>query len=137
MLLQLCERAREALLSLLFQKAIEAQRLALFAPRESKRSKEDFLNIQELEHDSLMNRVQLIIDYYLLLLQFIESLLRFIKHEIAYSCKLLLSSDCLHCLKTSTNLFDSTTHPNIFVGSTSVTQQLYNIVSTILKIKEI
>ena len=81
MLLQLCEGARGALLPLLPQGATGAQGLAPFAPRESKRSKEDFLSIQKLGHDSLMDRVQLIIDYYLLLLWFIEPLSRFIEHR--------------------------------------------------------
>jgi len=54
-----------------------------------------------------MNRVQFILSFYLLLR--------------LLSCKSLLSSDCLHCLKTSTNLSNSITLSNILYGSTSVT----------------
>ena len=54
-----------------------------------------------------MNRIQFILSLDLLL-----QLL---------SCKPLLSSDCLHCQKTSINLFDSIILSNIFVESTSVT----------------
>jgi hypothetical protein len=59
------------------------------------------------ERDSLMNRIQLILS--------LDLLLRLL------SCNLLLSSDCLHCLKTSTNLFNSITLSNILLESTSVT----------------
>jgi hypothetical protein len=45
------------------------------------------------KHDSLINRIQLILS--------LDLLLRLL------SCNLLLPSDCLHCLKTSTNLFNS------------------------------
>jgi hypothetical protein len=54
-----------------------------------------------------MNRVQLILS--------LDLLLRLL------SCKPLLPSDCLHCLKTPTNLSNSITLSNTFVGSTSVT----------------
>jgi len=37
------------------------------------------------------------------------------------SCKPLLLSDCLHCLKTSTNFSNNITLSNIFARSTSVT----------------
>ncbi len=59
------------------------------------------------KYDFLINRVQLILSFNLLLRLF--------------SCKSLLSSDCLHCLKTSTNLSYSKTRSNIFEESTSVT----------------
>ena len=54
-----------------------------------------------------MNRIQLILS--------LDLLLRLL------SCKSLLPSDCLHCLKTSTNLSHSITLSNTFEGSTSVT----------------
>ena len=54
-----------------------------------------------------MDRVQLILS--------LDLLLRL------QSCNPLLPSDCLHCLKAPTNLFDSITLSNTFVGSTSVT----------------
>ncbi len=41
--------------------------------------------------------------------------------KIVYSCKFLLSSNCLYCLKISTDLFNSTIYSNIFEESTSVT----------------
>ncbi len=59
------------------------------------------------ERDSFMNRIQLILSF--------DLLLRLL------SCNFLLSSDCLHCLKTLANLFNSITLFNIFVKSTSVT----------------
>ncbi len=59
------------------------------------------------KYDFFMNRVQFILS--------LNLLLRLL------SCKFLLLSDCLHCLKTSTNLFNSIILSNIFVGSTSVT----------------
>ena len=62
---------------------------------------------RKLEHDSLMDRVQLILS--------LDLLLRLL------SCKPLLPSDCLHCLKTPTDLSDSITLSDTFVGSTSVT----------------
>jgi len=58
------------------------------------------------ERDSFMNRVQFILS--------LNLLLRLL------SCNFLLSSDCLHCLKTSTNLFYSITLSNISYESTSV-----------------
>ena len=59
------------------------------------------------ERDFFMNCVQLILSFYLLLR--------------LLSCNFLLSSDCLHCLKTSTNLFNSITLSNTSYESTSVT----------------
>ena len=109
------------------RRASIANNHARYVRRTSKANNQYFLSIQELGHDSLMNRVQLIIDFYLLLLWFIESLSRFIEHRNCLQLQPLLLSDCLHCLKTSTNLFDSTTHPNIFAESTSVTD-LYNLI---------
>ncbi len=58
------------------------------------------------ERDFLMNRIQFILSFDLLLRQL--------------SCNFLLSSDCLHCLKTSTNLFNSIILSNISHESTSV-----------------
>jgi len=54
-----------------------------------------------------MNRVQLILS--------LNLLLRLL------NCKFLLLSDCLHCLKTFTNLFNSIILSNIFEESISVT----------------
>ncbi len=68
---------------------------------------ESSLVYRSSKYDFLINRVQLILSF--------DLLLRLL------SCKPLLLSDCLHCLKTSTNLFNSITFSNIFVGSTSVT----------------
>jgi len=59
------------------------------------------------ERDFLMNRVQLILSF--------DLLLRLL------SCNLLLLSDCLHCLKTSTNLFNNITLSNTSHESISVT----------------
>ncbi len=59
------------------------------------------------ERNSFMNCVQFILSLYLLLR--------------LLSCNLLLSSNCLHCLKMSTNLFNSITLSNISYESTSVT----------------
>ncbi len=59
------------------------------------------------ERDFLMNRVQLILSF--------DLLLRLL------SCNFLLLSDCLRCLKTSINLFNNITRSNIFYESTSVT----------------
>jgi len=59
------------------------------------------------ERDFLINRVQLILSF--------DLLLRLL------SCNFLLLSDCLHCLKTSINLFNNITRSNISYESTSVT----------------
>ncbi len=61
------------------------------------------------KHDFLINRVQLILS--------LDLLLRLL------SCNPLLPSNCLHCLKTSTNLSISITLSNTFGGSISVTQE--------------
>jgi len=60
------------------------------------------------ERNSLMNCVQFILSLYLLLR--------------LLSCNSLLSSNCLHCLKTSTNLSNSIILSNISYESTSVTR---------------
>ena len=60
------------------------------------------------ERDSFMNRIQFILSLNLLL------------RLLSY--KLLLSSNCLHCLKTPIDLFNSITLSNILDESTSVTQ---------------
>jgi hypothetical protein len=59
-------------------------------------------------------RIRLSYKSYLIYLNF-NLLLRLL------SCNFLLSSDCLHCLKTSTNLFNSIILSNISHESTSVT----------------
>jgi len=61
---------------------------------------ESSLVYRSSKYDSLINRVQLILSF--------DLLLRLL------SCNLLLSNDCLHCLKTSTNLFNNITLSNIF-----------------------
>ncbi len=59
------------------------------------------------ERDFLMNRIQFILSLYLLLrLQ---------------SCNLLLSNNCLHCLKTFINFFNNIIFVEISCESTSVT----------------
>ncbi len=68
---------------------------------------ESSLVYRSSKHNSLINCIQFILSF--------DLLLRLL------SCKLLLLSDCLHCLKTPTNLFNSITLSNTFVGSTSVT----------------
>ncbi len=60
------------------------------------------------KHDSLMDRVQLILS--------LDLLLRLL------SCKPLLPSDCLHCLKAPIDLSHSRTRSDTFEGSTSVTK---------------
>jgi len=55
------------------------------------------------ERDFLINRIQFILSLYLLLR--------------LLNCNFLLSSDCLHCLKTFTNLFNSIILFNIFYES--------------------
>ncbi len=63
------------------------------------------------ECNFFINRIQLILSLYLLLR--------------LLSCNSLLSNDCLHCLKTSTNLFNSITLSNISYESTSVIQSFF------------
>ncbi len=88
------------------ERTLRAIMFAMFDER-AKRTTSIFFVYRKLEYDSLINRVQLILSF--------DLLLRLLSY------KLLLLSDCLHCLKTSTNLFNSITLSNIFVESTSVT----------------
>ncbi len=114
-------KSNESLLLALLARATRAKYQCLIALRRSKRSMIESLQYIGLEYNILIVRVQYILS--------LNLLLRLL------SCNPLLLSNCLHCLKTLTNLFNSIILSNISHESTSVTILLEKFLSKILVYK--
>ncbi len=65
----------------IFEKQILRRIMLAIFDKQTRQTTSIFLIYKKLEYDFLINCVQLIIDFYLLLLWFIEFLLKFIKYK--------------------------------------------------------